>query len=241
MKVCLSNIWLPLGNHCGSVLVTELHDIKLTGPFENYILYKMCSKYSDHTCSHVTAGKIVAIGRIYAANPARGAGKGRLKNKTLAEAIGEKLQKSEIDQKIKNLCETEFLSKEVINDLVDVHAYLVQIIALATREWSQKSKEPDWKPKNQHSFATKYLHFHRPKIFPIMDSIVRAGLGCRGFRKSTTSYETFCREIIEFAVKKEKDVWFLRSIDTELLKIGNQHIATKQKGICKSCVAFKKV
>lgn len=46
----------------------------IAGSFENRILYAMCRDHPSHDKADIIAGKIIAIGRIYAASPQRGAG-----------------------------------------------------------------------------------------------------------------------------------------------------------------------
>ena len=79
----------------------------LAGPFENLILYAMCRDHSDHKNPYVTAGKVTAIGRIYAAAPERGAGKGRA-TESLAQAIGKRLADMLLDER---LSEIEFVER----------------------------------------------------------------------------------------------------------------------------------
>lgn len=47
----------------------------VAGTFENQMLYRMCADFPAHDDPYVVAGKITAIGRVYAASPTRGAGK----------------------------------------------------------------------------------------------------------------------------------------------------------------------
>ena len=67
----------------------------------------MCRDHSDHKNPYVTAGKVIAIGRIYAAASERGAGKGRA-TESLAQAIGKRLADMLLDER---LSEIEFVER----------------------------------------------------------------------------------------------------------------------------------
>ena len=206
-------------------------DPNLAGPFENRILYAMCRDHPDHKDPYVTAGKVTAIGRIYAAAPERGAGKGRA-TESLVQAIGNRLSDMLLDQKLLEIEFAECFSSDMSVKVVEAHQLLVTEIAAATREWSSKGRVADWSPRNQASFASKYLHFHRPNAFPIMDSFAKSGLVCTGINGPFNTYAQFCGGISQHIA--DLDCWTPRGIDTALVAKGRAH-SDRSGSSCRQC------
>lgn len=200
------------------------NDRRCAGPFENQMLYAMCRNNSAHISPYVTAGKITSIGRIYSASPERGAGKAKATDPQLglSEAIGNRLAKSILDEKLKMINFEEQFSATLIKKVVDTHTYLVGEIRDASVGWSALASNPSWRARNHRSFASKYLHFHRPNAFPIMDSLARAGLTRLGFRGGSGQYKQFCEGIGDYIANLPLG-WTLRSLDTMLVNIGRGH------------------
>lgn len=202
------------------------------GPFENQVLYAMCRDNPAHSDAYVTAGKITAIGRIYAAAPERGAGPGREPG-SLSQAIAVRLANSPIDDRLNAIAFADRFSEASIAQIVEAHRLLVQEVAHATRGWSISSDDGAWSPRNQASFASKYLHFHRPNAFPIMDSYAKAGLACAGLRGPFGTYQQFCAGIARH-VEGQDLSWTPRSIDTHLVIRGRAHL-DRTGSLCRQC------
>lgn len=197
-------------------------DPETAGPFENQILYAMCRDNPAHADPYVTAGKITAIGRIYAAAPERGAGSGR-EASPLAHAIAVRLLNSPLDERLEAIAFAERFSESNRTEVVQAHQLLVNEVTLATREWSTAFDDEDRSPRIQASFASKYLHFHRPNAFPIMDSFAKAGLLCAGLNGAFDNYERFCAGFAKH-VEDQAPGWTPRSIDTRLVIRGRAHL-----------------
>lgn len=202
------------------------------GPFENQILYSMCRVNPAHNDPYVTAGKITAIGRIYAAAPERGAGSGR-ETGSLASSIALRLENSRLDTMLDAIAFADRFSDANLASIVEVHQLLVDEIAQATRDWSIAADDEGWSPRNQPSFSSKYLHFHRPNMFPIMDSYAKAGLSCAGLTGSFDTYERFCAGFARHA-ERQKPEWTPRSIDTDLVIRGRAHLDRADTS-CREC------
>ncbi|MFV2035546.1 MAG: hypothetical protein ACC631_10660 [Halocynthiibacter sp.] len=207
--------------------------------FENQVLYKMCRDNNDHKSAYVTSGKVLAIGRIYAASPERGAGRIRPGGIPLLQAIGEKLSGSSLDGLLGDIDPSNWITDHGLLDaIVETHEFLVDAIKAATTAWPAEGRKEGWKPRNQGSFASKYLHFHRPNAFPIMDSFAKAGLKCVGQNGAFNTYEKFCKAFVLHACTQDKN-WTPRSIDTELVRRGRIHKDTKPGETC-TCCDYKK-
>lgn len=192
------------------------------GPFENQVLYAMCRDNQHHRKSYVTAGKVTAIGRIYAAAPDRGAGSGR-EAAPLADAIGRQLARSQLDERLSAIVFEDRFSHANKALIVETHGLLVREVAQATLGWSSSVDKEGWSPRNHASFASKYLHFHRPNAFPILDRYSRAGLTCAGQAGRFNTYEQFCGGIARHVEGLTPD-WTPRSIDTDLVIRGRAHL-----------------
>lgn len=203
----------------------------IAGPFENRVLYSMCKDYPLHDEPYVTAGKITAIGRIYAAAPERGAGKTGISG-TLANAIGHKLAVSELDEKLSAIDFNTQFSPDVFRLVTGVHKFLMDQVDDAIRSWSSLSELEGWKPRKQGSFASKYLHFHRPNAFPIMDKYARAGLACGGVKGSCEAYPQFCEGLLAYVSGQSPRT--LRAVDTELVDRGRVHL-NREPPCCPIC------
>ncbi len=198
--------------------------------FENQVLYRMCEEFPRHDDQYVTSGKILAIGRIYAASPERGAGGGNERAETLCSAIGGFLKDSAIDEKLFRICDDRTISHAPTYDAaVELHCWFVDQIKICTTKWNERPKKSDWKPRNHVSFASKYLHFHKPNAFPIMDSITRAALDQKGHRGAAGNYKSFCRDTLCYVEARGEAEWYPRQIDTELLSIGRRALSEKRK------------
>jgi hypothetical protein len=207
-------------------------DPETAGPFENQILYAMCRDNPAHGDTYVTAGKITAIGRIYAAAPERGAGSGREAG-SLAHAIAVHLSKSPLDKRLEAIAFGNRFSGSNREQVVETHKLLVDEVVFATRKWSASVDGEDWSPRKQASFASKYLHFHRPNAFPIMDSYAKAGLLCAGLIGPFDNYDRFTAG---FAGHVDDQVpgWTPRSIDTDLVIRGRAHL-DRTGPSCRGC------
>lgn len=203
------------------------------GAFENLILYRMCRDHPLHNDPYVIAGKIVAIGRIYAASPERGSGGAKDGNPAFFDAIGAYLAKSELDEKIFAISFDQRFSSDIQSQVVDVHSYLVGQMVDFTEVWSKRGSEDNWKPRRHQSFASKYLHFHRPNAFPIMDSFAKAGLNCVGKKGVFDTYQAFCDGFAEHVMERDEP-WTPRSLDDVLLGRGRIH-ADDRSEVCRQC------
>jgi len=136
--------------------------------FSNQLLYKLCEQYPDHTDTGEVLAKILLIGRVYAAAIER------RKNKpdddqnddfyihTVAPAI----KTSQIDEWLHNARSVKPGKMDSFTTLVSVHSNVTELFNMISG-------------LDKRSLASKYLHFHVPKLFFIFDS--RAVKAMRAF------------------------------------------------------------
>jgi len=124
----------------------------------NKVLYDLCKKYPKHKKENVIQAKMLIIGRVYAASIERRKIKKEMDTASFwTKEVVPKIKESEIDSWISNL--NDNLTKENIPNILRVHndvTYLFKKIS----------------GQEKISLASKYLHFHNPKLFFIYDSII---------------------------------------------------------------------
>lgn len=123
--------------------------------FANDWLYKLCRQYPKHIDESHCIAKVWLIGRSYSASIERksapaGADK-------LYKEVAPKMQRSKLDELIAALPDGRSSYLTRFSRGVEVHAELIKI-------WCSAGA------KGKRSLASKYLHFHRSNIFPILDS-----------------------------------------------------------------------
>ena len=150
--------------------------------FGNGILYKLCRDHPEHKRPDVVAAKIWLIGRSYAAAVER------RKNVDLDNPIASDafykdvvvpaMISSELDARLDSLRRFSSIDERSIVPVLEVHRYFVDLLHKITAQYKR-------------SLASKYLHFHRPELFYIYDSIAWAGLSkvMPGYRHRQLSYD----------------------------------------------------
>ena len=127
----------------------------------NESLYNLCTENFDHSTSEKIIAKVWLIGRAYAAAIER-----RKKSEKDKESFNDKFYETDVVDTFKNSNIDDYLTKlksikdissSSLNEVLDVHKYLVDIIKKITN-------------LEKRSFCSKYLHFHLPNIFFIYDS-----------------------------------------------------------------------
>jgi hypothetical protein len=127
--------------------------------FGNGILYNLCKKYPKHKEKEVILAKIWLIGRAYSASIER-----RKKKKGETEedyfytgVVIPNIQKSQLDKKLYPLKSYRTINDQSIPHILGAHKYLVDLFTRISG-------------LNKRSLASKYLHFHLPKLFYLYDS-----------------------------------------------------------------------
>ena len=170
--------------------------------FGNNILYDMCSKNPKHTESDVILAKIWLIGRAYSASIERGAGTNineakRNKKDFFLDTITDKIKSSNIDSWLGKLENIEKINIDNYETILEVHHNLTNLFK-------------DISGLNKRSLASKYLHFHYPKLFFIYDSIAKKELTkivkkkLDYPKKYDREYAAFVRKCIFFRDKEEE-------------------------------------
>ena len=203
------------------------------GGFGNTVLYRMVDENPGHSCPAVIKGKMLIIGRVYSAAVTRGAGKKAAENSNLENNLYDHLAKrikrrhKAIDECITECRNMERVSCKNIRYIIETHSFLNNIIVCGINEWRSTSRR---ELLDRTSFTSKYLHFHAPMAFFILDSIVQNKLkenGAKGkltcwpedcMPEHHTKYGKHCIRMLEYiSEKKYGNNWTPRLIDGHLM------------------------
>jgi hypothetical protein len=195
-------------------------------PFDvlNQMLYESVERNPSNTDRSQIIGKLMLIGRTYSASVERRKTNGDQKDERQALEVvieaAEAISKSRLERLLSELSSDESLTLERIPFATEIHLELAGALAKANG-------------RENSSLASKYLHFHRPQFFPIVDSYVREGwswvmdaLGSsyRGWRMfgKVSHYGAWCERVIqlqEHLADTQNEKLSLRQIDNYLLSI----------------------
>lgn len=130
-----------------------------TWQLSNNVLYDFCAKYPEHKKTNVALGKIMLIGRVYAAAiERRKSQEGENENtQFFLDVVGPALLNSDIDAWIAEARAVRRRKKNRFDTLVSVHHKTTQLFNAISK-------------MEKRSLASKYLHFHVPSLFYIYDS-----------------------------------------------------------------------
>ncbi len=123
----------------------------------NNVLYDLCKNNPNHKTPEEIVAKIWLIGRSYAAAIERRKNKVKENDKFYEEIVVNALKNSDLDLKLKQIKKYDKITESNLNDLLEVHKYLVDVFYGITQMYKR-------------SLASKYLHFHLPNLFYIYDS-----------------------------------------------------------------------
>lgn len=165
--------------------------------FANSILYRMCEENPLHDDARVIVGKIWLIGRSYAAAIERRKTKDeKQEDNFYFDVVAPVMLQygDELDKRIALLSQECKLTLQNIKQVVSLHKFVVDIF----QRMSGNGKR---------SLASKYLHFHLPRLFYIYDS--RANSSSRKLVKAKKA-ELLC--FLENELYDEEYVVFLSRV-----------------------------
>ncbi|MGH7133157.1 MAG: hypothetical protein ACREJO_14580 [Phycisphaerales bacterium] len=125
-------------------------------------LYELCAQFPDHTRSDAVLAKLMIVGRTYATGLERAIGGVGALARITRHVCRHADQLDEIISSLDGV--TEPLQRDSLNCFLRAESDLVRLLRGASS-----------RHRGLHSFATKYLHFHRP-IVPLYDSLAEDGL-----------------------------------------------------------------
>lgn len=195
-------------------------------PFDvlNKMLYDAVITHPSNSDPSAIIGKLLLIGRTYSASVERRKTNGEVKDERQALevviAAAEAIARSKCAQMLDGFALDQRLTSESLSEVVAIHRELCDALQLANN-------------RENSSLASKYLHFHRPGLFPIVDSYVREGWSWvmeeleqsyRGWRTfgQVSRYQDWCIRILilrDLLEKHTQQPISLRQVDNYLLSI----------------------
>lgn len=195
-------------------------------PFDilNNMLYEAVENNPSNLDRSQIIGKLMLIGRTYSASVERRKTNGHIKDDRQALevviAAAEAIARSKVDYLLSTIGQNEKLTVERVSVAADIHLEICSALAEANG-------------RENSSLASKYLHFHRPNFFPIVDSYVREGWSWvmeamqqsyRGWRVlgKVARYGDWCEKIVSLQADIERNLGYsvsLRQVDSYLLSI----------------------
>lgn len=206
-----------------------LEDYQKHWEFGNKILYEMCRKYPTHNEKKYIIDKVWLIGRSYAAALERIKNKQNDKSRfyeNFAKTNFKRFKK--IDNEINELKKSRKFNKiDREKAILKLHNNLVKIYKNTTE-------------LNKISLASKYLHFHLPKLFYIYDSRAKTAINeiigrikkSQKILQQNSDYANFVNKIDVFKKKLKfitKNSFSPRQIDIILLNYIDQNNTNKEK------------
>lgn len=209
------------------LITQELIDAALNeNPWDlgNGILYKLCSEYPKHSEDSEIVAKIWLIGRSYAAAIERR----KPNNDTSIDnddfylnVVLPAIKNSDIDKWIRSLMHIEEVNEDNLASILHVHMKVTKLLS----EISGLDKR---------SLASKYLHFHYPKLFFIYDSRavsaisklseITGRVGRSKFQEVDNEYRKFFEKCLKVQIYINEVFGYSiipRQLDNILLKIVN--------------------
>ena len=183
------------------------------GDFSNSILYNLCRKYPLHKRDEVIMAKIWLIGRSYAAAIERRRIKTNINDDFYVDHVIPAFRRSKIDEKIASIKKYNDITENNALEILEVHKYILDLMYKITG-------------LEKRSLASKYLHFHLPRLFFIYDS--RADGALR--KLIALKRGTFADIVSSPLVDKTYAMFFLASLSerAKLEKEINKNISTRQ-------------
>lgn len=161
--------------------------------FGNNILYKMCKNNFKHEHIDKVIGKVILIGRAYAAAIERRKNKAEENDSFYLNKVAPKFINSNLDLYLNELKQHKEITEKNILRILEIHFYLMTLIKELTHQ-------------NKRSFSSKYLHFHFPNLFFIYDTRAVKAIGL-----SNTKFQyKYKEQINSIGIDKEYASFFYK-------------------------------
>lgn len=199
----------------------------------NSVLYDLCRKHPDHTELKVVIAKTLIIGRVYSATLERGNVAGTESGDLFyTKHVFPVFRKLFSSKRVQRIVTDLQLKKATPVDILNLHGLMVKALY-------------GLRKLNKVSFCSKYLHFHYPESYFIIDSrakyalaLLSSYLSVKGLLTVNSQesyfntkndinydYEKFYNKCILVRAALEKfsnRKWSIREFDTLLINIANK-------------------
>lgn len=129
----------------------------------NRVLYGLCRKHPEHNTREEVVAKVLMIGRVYAAAIERRRSKTEGSDDFYTATVAPLIIRSKLDDWIARAAPLRLDHNEALDTMVDVHGRTTGLFQRISG-------------LEKRSLASKYLHFHVPRLFVIYDTRAASGL-----------------------------------------------------------------
>ena len=136
---------------------------KTAWELSNRVLYDLCRKHPHHESREEVVAKVLMVGRVYAAAIERRRRKTEGSDDFYISTVAPAIMKSGIDDWIAEAARCELDHAEALEAMAEAHGRTTRLF--------QKISGLE-----KRSLASKYLHFHVPRLFFIYDTRAVSGL-----------------------------------------------------------------
>lgn len=136
---------------------------KTAWDLSNRVLYDLCRKHPRHDSREEVIAKVLMVGRVYAAAIERRRGKTEGSDDFYISIVAPVIMKSGLDDWIAETAQHDLERDEALDAMTDAHGRTTRLF--------QKISGLE-----KRSLASKYLHFHVPRLFFIYDTRAVSGL-----------------------------------------------------------------
>ena len=156
----------------------------------NKVLYDLCKNCPRHINEGEILAKIWLIGRSYSASIERRKNKNELRDgdSFYEDIVAKEIKGSNIDRFIESIRKYKKTTLNNAEEIASVHHKVTMLFNKITEQ-------------NKRSLASKYLHFHLPKLFFLYDSRAQKSIGWYVKVKRTGSSDIVDREYFRFLIK----------------------------------------
>jgi hypothetical protein len=134
----------------------------------------------------------------------------------------------QLDRQVTQLRQIQRIEVQSVASVVECHSFLASVLIDGINEWRSTNSDRDVQARD--SFISKYLHFHAPMAFFILDSLARTALKANGMRnwrvrwpndfgtELRTPYASFCFRMLSYIDLSYLGPWWTpRMVDGHLL------------------------
>ncbi|SEP82439.1 hypothetical protein SAMN05428969_1071 [Devosia sp. YR412] len=208
-------------------------DLAAAGGLANTTLYRMAAENPGHADARLVADKLLVIGRVYSAAVTRGAGQRDHLNEQLPRKLYDHLAErlvrvnSTLDGQLAQLNKIDRIDVDNLAAVVECHRFLNGELVQSIKDWQGPNRSREVQARD--SFVSKYLHFHAPMAFFILDSLARNALRVDGRSRPVewptyfgpelrTPYAAHCLRLLAYIELNYRDQWWTpRMVDGHLL------------------------
>jgi hypothetical protein len=191
-------------------------DLETVGGLGNSVLYRMCADYPDHDDVAMVSDKLALIARQYSVARNLGGAYADIAKRLIEPAL-------DLDGRLQALEVTGF-NRDSLPQVIELHRDVDQRVIAAIPSKPVKGKQRQH--RSRASFVSKYLHFHAPHAFPILDSFAELAIAKEVPRPPNAPrkerYADYCHRMLELMEKETNAALPLRQIDRRLVAAGKE-------------------